>query len=190
MKMKFLVGIMFLLILTSITSASSLVGVGVTPSRLDLELVGGKTQEVELLVFNTGDYPFEIGLSAEGEIASFITFEPTKALIDPEQMPHSLPIKNGKMFKLKFTPPAGESRTYTGLISATVVNTREQGFSGSVGSAVYVSAHVSKPFYLKSIFGLITIQQLVLVLGIIPLVLSGFLVLKKVSSKKKKAKKR
>ena len=188
MKKQFLLGMM-IVFLVGLVSASSLVGVGVTPSKMELNLVGGETKDIELLVFNTGDGPNEVVLSAEGDIASFVTFEPATAILDPEPMPHTLPIKNGKIFHIKFKAPAEkESKNYVGLISASTLPAKEQGFSGSVGSAVQVKLTVNPPLYLKQIIGVLTLHDIVLGAAFIPLILSGFLIVRKI--KKKRAKKR
>ena len=152
------------------------VGVGLSPSRVVLEVEGGKTQQIDLLVFNSGDYPMEISLNSEGDIADFTEIEPKSITVEPEPKPQSLPIKNGKTFIVRFKPPATrEKKTYEGTISATGKPTGGSSFGGSVGVATKVELIVTPTV---SMFAFITITH-ILIAGIIILLIIIILLLRK-----------
>ncbi len=179
-----------LLFILVVNLASASVGVGMNPAKASLVLEGGKTQTMEVTVFNTGDTPLEISLQAEGDIAPYVDFEPKSVVVDPEPVPHTLPVKNGKIFTVKFTPPASSQVvSYSGDIAATAFVSNGNNFPGTVGTAMLVEATVNPPLPLKGVLGVLTVQQLVLVAAIIPMILSVFLLIRQ-SSKKKKSKKK
>src|SRR3989344_2153662 len=97
----------FSLLAVGLLSASVFgeVGVGVSPSKWQLTIQGGTTQTFDLLIFNTGDFPMEIQVSASDSIAQFTTITPPTVVIEPEPQPHELPIKNGKKVTVTFAPP-------------------------------------------------------------------------------------
>ncbi|MBI4739171.1 hypothetical protein HY772_06465 [Candidatus Woesearchaeota archaeon] len=177
MKNKILIiGVLVLVILTSIQIVHAAVGVGISPSKIVLQIEGGKMQEIDLLVFNSGDSPLEISLSSEGDIVKFTEIEPKSVVLEPEPQPHALPIKNGRTFIVKFTPPAmGEVKKYTGTISATGKPAAGSQFGGSVGVATQVELIVTPP---ASIFAFITTTHLIIA-GIIILIIIIILLLKK-----------
>src|SRR3989344_8064706 len=78
------------------------VGVGISPSKIAFETSGGATQDYEFLIFNSGDSPSTIIMSAEGDIKPYVTFSEESVVIDPEPQPHALPIKNGKRITVTF----------------------------------------------------------------------------------------
>ncbi len=174
-KMKKIIFLLTLFIFI-VNIAYADVGVGLSPSRVVLEVEGGKTQQIDLLVFNSGDYLMEVGLSSEGDIADFTEIEPTSIIIEPEPKPQALPIKNGKTFIVKFKPPATrESKTYTGTISATGKPTGGSSFGGSVGVATKVELIVTPTV---SMFAFITTTH-ILVAGIIILLIIIILLFRK-----------
>lgn len=137
MKKAFLLTAIFLVLAVSMLDAS--VGIGVSPSKSVLQVESGTTQTAELLVFNSGDAPMQITLTADGDIAQFTTIEPSNYTILPEPMPHTLPIKNGRTFTVTFKPPASsEKKTYLGMLSA--VGNLGQG--STLGGSVSVASQV------------------------------------------------
>lgn len=137
MKNKILIILILILINTKFIYAD--VGVGISPSKIVMQLEEGKTHEVSLLVFNSGDNPLEVTLNSEGEIAKFIDIEPESKIIQPEPSPHSLPIKNGETFIVKFNVPrTGEAKRYIGIISAIGSTNKEAQVGGNVGVATQV----------------------------------------------------
>ena len=108
-----------ILVALSFQAAYAAVGVGISPSKMVLELESGQTKTVDLLVFNTGDNSMEISMSVEGDIKQFTQITPEKLPVAPEPKPHALPIKNGQSFTITFTAPAGTAAgKYTGTIAA------------------------------------------------------------------------
>lgn len=170
MKNRILIFVLVLFsLISSINIAYASVGVGISPSKVVLQVEGGKVQEIDLLIFNSGDIPLEISLSSEGDIAKFTQIEPGSVIVEPEPQPHALPIKNGKTFIVKFTPPAtGEVKKYTGTISATGSPTAGSQFGGSVGVATRVELMVTPT---KSIFAFITTEYLIIAGAIILLII-------------------
>ncbi len=158
-------------------AASASIGVGVSPSKLVLKAEGGKTQEVSLLVFNSGDSNLEIALVAEGDIANFTQFEPASAAVEPEPTPHALPIKNGKSFTVRITPPAlGETRKYSGSVSAVASPSKDSQFGGSVSVATEIELEASPP---ASPFAFITSTQVAIALAVVLLLAAGLWLRKK-----------
>lgn len=161
---KFLVLLAFTLALAAcVSQANAAAGVGISPTKIVLRIESGSSQESSVLVFNSGDYPMEITLSSDGEIASFTQITPGKEVIDPEPMPHSLPIKNGKAFVITFSPPAtNEAKKYVGSISATG-SPGGGTFGGSVGVAMQVELTVV-PAPAKPLFGFLTTTHVLMLL--------------------------
>ena len=187
MKKLFFTFIVALIIVSTFQSVVASVGLGATPSKMELNLQGGQEKAFEVTVYNTGDSPIGVTLSAEGEIADFVDFQENYAVIAPEPLPHELPLKNGHVFTVKITPPANkEFKTYKGIISASGTPENYGKFAGTVSVATIVEAKVNSPFYLKSVLGVITIQQSVLLAAFIPLIAGGFMLVKRVGLKKKK----
>jgi hypothetical protein len=123
--------------------ANASVGLGISPSKINLEMESGKTQEMELLVFNTGDKTLDISLNVEGDISEFTTVEPLVLTVEPEPVPQELPIKNGKKFKITFKPTASLSdKKYTGKITAVGNAGAGSQFGGNVGVATQVQLNV------------------------------------------------
>jgi len=171
--------IIFCLSLVVIQSVSADVGVGISPSKFLLEMPGGKTQQHEILIFNPGDGPLKVSLNIEGEIAEFTTVSPESEVLSPEPIPHERPIKNGKKFIVKFSPPASRFvKTYTGSISATGGPSGGQ-FGGNVGVATIVELTVTPP---RSFLDYIT-KTHVIIAGMIILFILLLVVLRKAGLK-------
>lgn len=169
MRMK--LGIIAILFLVGINLClvSAAVGVGLSPSKLNLQVVGGEVQEIELLVFNTGDRDMELNIIVEGDIADIATIDPESLVVSPEPMPHELPIKNGKTFKVYITPPvSSKTIVYSGTIAAVGSPNSGSQFGGSVGVATQVTLTVIPP---SSFFDKITMTQKIIVGSILLLVL-------------------
>lgn len=185
MKKGVIVSVFALIILISFASAE--VGVGISPSKMIIQVEGGKTSiPYELLIFNTGDYNMEISLSVDGEIAGMTKIEPENAIISPEPKPHELPIKNGKTFIVTFKPPAtNKDVVYTGSISAVGSPTAGSQFGGGVGVAAQIELRVTPT---KSIFARIPKIYYFILAAIIILILIVYLLKKaglNISFKKK-----
>ena len=163
------IGALFLFILLVFTlfavSALGEVGVGVSPSKFQLTIQGGTTQTFDLLIFNTGDFPMEIQVSASDSIAPFTTITPSAILVEPEPQPHELPIKNGKKVTVTFAPPVkGDTIHYSGEVSATGRPSGSAQFGGSVGVATMVEMTVFPP---ESIFAFITATHVLIAVAVI-----------------------
>ncbi|MDP3741963.1 MAG: hypothetical protein Q8R15_01475, partial [Candidatus Micrarchaeota archaeon] len=76
----------FLSMLSSVASAD--VGIGVSPSRIVMQVEGGQTQEVQLLFFNTGDDSIQVSVGIDGSIAPFTQVFPAIETVEPEPKPH------------------------------------------------------------------------------------------------------
>jgi len=139
-----------LVLVVTLSFVSSEVGVGISPSKIVEQVEGGKTKQVQVLVFNTGDSDMELNAYLEGEIAEFGLVIPTNQVVSPEPKPHELPIKNGKIFIIEFNAPAvRDVRTYTGSISIIGSGTAGSTFGGSVGvtSKIELVVLPSKSFF-------------------------------------------
>lgn len=156
--------ILAIILILPLVNAS--IGIGISPSKINLQIESGKTQEIELLVFNTGDKILDIGLNVEGDIKEFTTIEPSSLSVEPEPAPQELPIKNGKTFKIKFNPSAVfNDKKYTGKITATGSSGSGSQFGGNVGVATQVELLVTPS---KSILAFLTETNLIIV-GVIVL---------------------
>jgi hypothetical protein len=165
-----IVGIMCLVL--SMHGAMADVGVGISPTKVVLQFEGGGESQFSLLVFNSGDSNLKISLSADGEIAKFISFSPAEEEIEPEARPHALPIKNGKNFVVTFDAPRVSRPTkYTGTISATGTPGEGSQFGGSVGVATQVEITVVPA---ESLFQRIPPVYLYVAAGIVALVVIVF----------------
>lgn len=170
MKDKMLLMFAFVLfVIISANLAYADVGIGVSPSKIVLQVEGGKTQEISLLVFNSGDNSMEISVTSEGEIEKFTQIEPNSIVVEPEPKPHVLPIKNGKSFVVRFTPPAtSDTKKYTGTISATGSPGAGSQFGGSVGVATQVELIVTPT---TSIFAFLTATHIIAICAIVALII-------------------
>jgi len=166
-KIFFIAALCLLGILLAGKAAHAEVGVGMSPSKIVLQIEGGTSQDFEFLVFNSGDYPLDISLGSDGDISKFTKVETSGVTLQPEPKPHELPIKNGQNFKVTFTPPvSGETKVYTGTINAAGSPAKGAQFGGSVGVAALAQIIVVPP---TSIFSYITptYQAIILIAAII-----------------------
>jgi hypothetical protein len=153
-------------------NAAAEVGVGISPTKVALQFESGKEHHFSLLVFNSGDSNLDITLSAEGEIAQYVSFEPTQSSVEPEPRPHALPIRNGENFVVTFDAPRVSKPTkYVGSISATGTPGAGSQFGGSVGVATQVEITVVPA---ESSFNRIPPVYLYIAAGIVALVVIVF----------------
>jgi hypothetical protein len=165
---------LFLILVGTIVSAD--VGVGISPSKVALQVEGGKTQQLELIVFNTGDNDMKISLIADGDIATFTKIEPLSETIKPEPKPHSLPIKNGKTFVVTFSPGITSSeKKYMGSMSAVGSPSEGSQFGGNVAVASQIELLVSP----SSFFANLLSTKNLIILGIIVLIIIIIILLKR-----------
>lgn len=137
-----LIGIFLVLLLGNFVKAD--VGVGISPSKIVLQIEGGQTQNYELLIFNTGSNTLKLNFGIEGDIVKFTEIEKETEIIEPEPKPHELPIKNGKTIMVSFSPPATtKTKEYEGKISAIGSPLEGSQFGGSVGVAAKVQIIVT-----------------------------------------------
>ncbi|MCF7910579.1 hypothetical protein K9L16_02820 [Candidatus Pacearchaeota archaeon] len=135
--LRFFSLLLFGILFFSIISAE--VGVGISPSKLKFQIIGGSEYEQEITVFNTGTYDSEIFLVAEGDIAGFTEITPKSVVVSPEPKPHELPLKNSQTFLVKFDPPSvAEKTTYSGSLSAVGSGSSDSTFGGKVGVTAQV----------------------------------------------------
>lgn len=188
MTMKKMSAIIFVLIgLLCASLANASVGIGISPSKIVIQVEEGQMQEIGLLVFNSGDKPMEINVASEGDIAAFTEIPQASKVIEPEPSPHSLPIKNGQSFSIKFSPPTtGEQKTYTGVVSASGSPTAGSQFGGSVGVAAEVVLIV-KPAAQKPLFSSLMTPPVIVALLVAVLAVAVLLVRNRILSKKKQS---
>ena len=153
----------FVFILSNLSLVYGDVGVGISPSKMILEIEAGKSQQLDILVYNTGDNTLDVTMDIDGEIQSFTKIEKNRFTIEPEPKPHEFPIKNGVHTTAVFSPPGGlKPKTYKGMISAGGGPYGGQ-FGGRVSVASQIEIIVRAP---KSIFSYITTTHL-LIVGIV-----------------------
>jgi len=178
MKLKLLI-ILVLVFFGLIQMISADVGVGISPSKMIIQLEGGRTHEFELMVFNVGSDPMKLSFVVEGTLSEITEVEyDENLLVDPEPQPHELPIKNGKTVLVRFTPPAS-GEEYEGTISALGSAGGGSTFGGSVGVASKIKIIVIPP---ESIFAFVTITHLIIA-GVIVFLVLLFFILKKMGLK-------
>ena len=166
----------FLLSACLLSAVSANVGVGMSPSKVVIQIEGGKSMDYSFLVFNSGDNPLIIGLEASGDIAEFTTIAENGFLVEPEPLPHALPIKNGRTISVKFSPPAtGMKTTITGMITAAGSAPKDAQFGGNVAVATPVEIIVTPS---ASVLSYITPQYWGLALLVIAVIAILFLLKK------------
>ncbi|MEK6840081.1 MAG: hypothetical protein AABX72_04000 [Nanoarchaeota archaeon] len=176
MKQYIIGAIIILSVLFSFPLTAADVGIGISPSKIIMSGVSGQVQETEILVFNTGDQTLKISMQAEGEIAAFTTFTTENVEVNPEPQPHELPIKNGKMVKIRFNPPpSGTEKIYTGSIVASGGPGEGAQFGGTVGVASQVIFTATPA---QSVFNFVTRQHILIAATALVIVLM-FIILKK-----------
>lgn len=147
----FLLSLVLVILFMNVASAS--VGVGISPSKMRQQIVAGETLVQEILIFNTGSDAMEITLIAEGEIKAFTEIEESALIVEAEPN-DELPIENGKIFTVTFSPPrSGSEKTFTGTLSANGKGTGESQFGGNVKVSSNVEIVVVPA---KSIFARLT----------------------------------
>lgn len=152
------------------------VGVGLSPSKIILQIEGGTKQDFQFLAFNSGDYPLDISLSVSGDIVKFTKIGDSNIMVEPEPKPHALPIKNGRTFTVTFSPPvSSETKRYTGTVSASGSPSKGAQFGGSVGVAAPVEIIVTPP---ASMLAFITPTYSAIILLIIAILAIIFLLKK------------
>ncbi len=155
-------------------------GVGISPTRIVIEIQAGEPHQLSLLVFNSGDEQMNISVTASGEIEEFTKIEPGYGLIEPEPKPHAMPIKNGQNFIVTFDPASNRDiKTYTGSISAIGTPLAGSQLGGSVGVATQVEIRVLPP---KSIFAFVKPLHII-ILVIVALIVILFFTLWKMGLK-------
>jgi hypothetical protein len=176
MKQLVLVAGIIGLLLFSGALVSAATGVGISPTKSAIRVESGSEQIVQLVVFNSGDNPLTIAVEAKGDVARFVTFDQTSALIEPEPKPQQLPIKNGKTFFVTVKIPAGTRQgLYSGELIASGSASGSSQFGGTVGVASYLDVYVVPP---QSLLDRIPRSYLIAGLAILCLV-GVFFVLKK-----------
>jgi hypothetical protein len=165
MKSKIFFILVLGLAIASLQFINADVGVGISPSKAVEQIEGGQEREIEFLVFNTGTDDIFITLSVAGDIAKFVTIEKVSDTISPEPIPHKLPIKNGKVFLVKLSPPAtSNEKTYEGTISAIGSPSASSQFGGSVGVASQVQIIVTPT---KTFLSYLTITHYIIIAAIV-----------------------
>src|SRR3989344_5269773 len=158
-----LLTLILVFILSSVNFAYGDVGVGISPSKMIFEIEAGKSQQLDILVYNTGDNLLDVTMEVDGEIQSFTKIEKNSFTIEPEPKPHEFPIKNGVHTTAVFSPPGNlKPKTYKGMIAAGGGPYGSQ-FGGRVSVASQIEIIVRAP---KSIFSYITTTHL-LIVGIV-----------------------
>jgi hypothetical protein len=173
---KYILLILALTLILPFVSAN--VGVGVSPTKIVMQVESGKQTSIDLLVFNPGDNPLDIRLSGEGDIMKYISLDDKKVSLEPEPQPHALPIRNGQTLPVIFKAPSvHQATTYKGTLSATGTLTEGSQFGGSVGVATQVEITVlpSKSIlsYLNNTYTYAVIGVFALVIAVVALKRAG-----------------
>ena len=171
----------FLLVVSLANAVLADVGVGISPTKIVLNMESGKSQQVDFLMFNSGDSPLNVNVNLEGDIAKIGTVSGVSGndVIQPEPLPHQLPIKNGKTFSVTFSPSmAFFEKKYSGTISVSGSPVDGSQFGGSVGVAAQADITVTPSASSKA----------VLYGAIVLVVIIAFLCWKKYKSSGKKGK--
>lgn len=130
-KKMFLV---FVLAVFSLALISADVGIGVSPSKMREQVTSGESYEYDIFVFNTGSETIDVTLSVSEELSEFVTVVEGVVTIDPEPMPHALPLKNAKSVKIIVNAPkVRNEEVYSGKISIIGGGNAESNFGGNVG---------------------------------------------------------
>jgi len=129
--------LVFLIVLAALAGVVSAdVGIGVSPSRSNVQVEAGKEITLDFLVFNTGDGDLDVTISTEGEISDYVELSETTLSISPEPKPHTRPIKNGKSVSVTFKAPVS-ARELKGLFVATAAPG-----GGTLGGSVSIASTV------------------------------------------------
>ncbi len=165
----------FVIVLFTANVAKADVGIGVSPSKLVIEVEGGTVKQESLLAFNPGDGAIEVSIGVEGEIAEFIKVSPEKLVLEPEPKPHARPIKNGENFLITISPKAtNKEKRYSGTITISGGAVPGSQLGGNVGVGIAIEIRVTPTV---SIFDYITRTHM-LIAGAAVFVILIFFILK------------
>lgn len=165
----------FVLVILFMNVASASVGVGISPSKMRQQIVAGETFTQEILIFNTGSEAMEITLVAEGEIKAFTEIEESAIIVEAEP-DDELPIENGKIFTVIFSPPrSGTEKIFTGTLSAIGSGAGDSQFGGNVAVSSKVELIVVPA---DSIFARLTNTHYIILGSILGLLLLIFILRK------------
>ncbi len=141
------------------------IGVGLSPAKRIYNVEGGQVVDDTYTVYNTGDGDLLASISADGVIAQFVTIDASSLLVKPEPNPHTLPIKNGQTFHVRYKIPTGWSpQTYTGNIVASGGRAPGSTLGGSVSVAMQVEIYAKPTRYF---WNRITPNQWMLIGGVL-----------------------
>lgn len=141
---KTLLLLLVLFILSSPFTLAS-VGLGISPSRMEHRVEGGKTFETEYLVYNSGTIDIIARFNAEGDITPYVTFEEQDMSLLSEPEPHRFPPVYGKRFKVKYSPPpTSTAHQLTGYIVASGGPAQGSQLGGNVAVAMRMTLNVDK----------------------------------------------
>lgn len=151
---------------------SANVGIGVSPTKIVMEIEAGEKVEIPYIVFNTGDSPISVSFNLDGDIAQFSKLSAMQSsVLQPEPYPRELPIKNGESINIEFSPDGSmKPGIYAGQISAVGSLTSESQFGGSVGVATNVEITVRPAKSLLSRIPKIYLYLFVVITGVALLV--------------------
>ncbi len=176
MRKKILICTIFFLLFVNIAHAD--VGLGISPSKISLEIEEGKTKNIEVLIINTGDSALNVSVKSEGQIIDFTNIKPDKIVIEPEPIPHYLPIKNWKIINVEIHPK--KKGIYTGTI---IASDYKQGdlISGKTTVASIVELKVTPK---RKLFGIDT-DYLILTVAVMALMFAIILTMRLNKSRRK-----
>ena len=169
-KILLIVG-MFLI---SISLVSASIGVGISPSKVSDQVVSKQEKNCTFTIYNTGDIPVLIKMSASDELEGKVKFYPEELSIIPEPEPHRLPPVNGKDVIVTVKAPVSRDlKKITGHIVATAGAAPGSSFGGSGAVASRFELQISPP---KHFWDYMTDKQIILVNLLILLVIIIFIV--------------
>ncbi len=143
-KILFIVG-MFLVCI-SLVSAS--IGVGISPSKVLDQVVSKQEKNYTFTIYNTGDIPVLIKMSASDELEGKVRFYPEELSLLPEPEPHRLPPVNGKDIIVTVKAPVSHDlKKITGHIVATAGAAPGSSFGGSGAVASRFELMIGPPKY-------------------------------------------
>ena len=129
--------LLFLIVLAALAGiVSADVGIGISPSRSNVQVEAGQEVSIDFLIFNTGDIDLDVSLTTEGDISEHIELSVDTLSISPEPKPHVRPIKNGKTVTAVISAPV-TAQELKGLFVATAAPG-----GGTLGGAVSIASTV------------------------------------------------
>jgi ABC-type sugar transport system permease subunit len=118
MKKTFFLLFAALCLFSTLVSAS--VGMGISPSRTEYRIEGGKTLETTYMVYNTGTDDLIARFSADGDIKPYVQFVEKDVYLQKEEDITKFPPPNAKRFTVRYTPPTtSKSKRITGFVVAS-----------------------------------------------------------------------